>query len=234
MLFLERLSLADFTIRDDNTKIRITCLKRDGGFFNLTGHKVYIKFRIRDVDHPRKEMTIIDAVNGVAEYRFTLGSGIEITITVNDMLDIHELGGGAGLLNLLIPPGLYPKVSNLCETIQDLMDTAGMGGYAECSFDALTGLVTLGSNGFPTKLLFGSGVGAARSVGPTLGFDPVDYDNGYGKYTGIYPVVPITVDDLAEEGIMYAEFEIVEDATQFIVSSSEVTVLTVRGKVTDD
>lgn len=63
--------MADLTIRDSNSRLRITCLKRDGSIFNLTGYTLALRFRIGKTTHANVAMTVIDAPNGIAEYAFT-------------------------------------------------------------------------------------------------------------------------------------------------------------------
>lgn len=63
--------MADLTIRDSNSRLRINCLKRDGSIYNLTGYTVELRYRIGKTPHVNVAMTIIDAPLGIVEYQFT-------------------------------------------------------------------------------------------------------------------------------------------------------------------
>jgi hypothetical protein len=222
--------LADFTIRDNNTKIRITCLKRDGAFFNLTGHTVQMRFRIRNIEHPPVPMTIIDAVGGVVEYTFGLGSGIIIVAGVNDRLDIDldVTSPPAGAEAYTIPPATYPTLQDVADVLDPIFKAAYF--FSECT--VVLGKLRVASPGFPITTYFGTGPNLARSAAVTLGFLPVDTDLGLDEHIAEGAPVIALADDLAQEGIMYVEFEITETSSGAIVSSSEITTFVVRGKVT--
>lgn len=81
--------MADFVYSDTNTKLRVNCLKRDGSIFNLVGYTVQLKFRIGATPYVAQAMTIVDDVNGIAEFEFATGhlgnEGIMyLEIEVND------------------------------------------------------------------------------------------------------------------------------------------------------
>lgn len=222
--------MADFTIRDNNTKIRITCLKRDGSFYNLTGHTVKMRFRIRNVDHEPVTMTIIDAVGGVAEFNMRTDPGVTLTDMVNNRLDIAYPSGGA-ITSLIIPPGLYTRMDDIVDAVE--LQLLGLSNKFSARYDPLTGLVNINNTTFSFDLLFATGPQVLWSIRAILGFTAFDYV-GLPGYTGSIVITDFTGTDLGEEGVMYAEFEITENSTGLIVSSSEVSVFTVRGKVTDD
>ena len=221
--------MADFTIRDSNTKIRITCLKRDGAFFNLTGHTVQMQFRIRNIEHPPVPMTIIDAVGGIVEYTFGLGSGIIIVAGVNDRLDIDlDNNSPPGEEPYTIPPATYPTLQD----VADVLDPIFKAAYAFSECTVVLGKLRVANPGVPIRTYFGTGANFARSAAVTLGFLPVDTDLGLYEHIAEGAPVIALADDLAQEGIMYVEFEITETSSGAIVSSSEITTFVVRGKVT--
>lgn len=220
--------MADFTIRDDNTKIRITCLKRDGSFFNLTGHTVKMRFRIRDVDHASVTMTIINAVGGVVEYAMKYDTGITLVSDVNNRLDVKFSGVTT---SLTIPPGVYTSIQTLAAAVQTQLLTVNT--KFAVSIDPSSGLVFISNTTFSFDLLFATGPTNLWSIGPTMGFEVLDYLS-LPSYYATNVITAFAANDLAEEGIMYAEFEITETSTGNLVSSSEITTFVVRGKTTDE
>lgn len=221
--------MADFTIRDNNTKLRVTCLKRDGSPYNLIGYTLQIRYRIGSVDHSLRNMTVVDAPNGIVEYDFSSGSGIVITVAVNDRLDVDLDVTSPGVQVLTIPPTTYT-------TIQDLVDALEILCQAEFFFSHCileSGRIKLYSFGFPIQTNFATGPNFARSAAVTLGFLPTDVDLGLEYRIAEGPPVILQPDDLSEQGIMYVEIEITETSTGKIVSSSDELIFVVRGKVTD-
>jgi len=215
--------LADFVIRDNNSKLRVTCLKRDGNVFNLTGYTVQLKYRIGSTDHSVKSMTVVDADNGIAEYVLAQGIGIVIDAT-NNKLDLEF---DSGPVTLTIPSGTYANEVLLTAAIEILFQAQST--YAHCFMNF--GRVIMGSaSNF--SAFFATGPSFAVSAAPTLGFLPLDW-LGSGSIMAEDTVIILSPDDLSEQGIMYCEIEIIETATGNIVSSSDELIFTVRGKVTN-
>lgn len=223
--------MADFTIRDNNTKLRVSCLKRDGNVFNLTGHTVKLRFRIHDIDHKRVDMNIIDATNGIAEYVFITGAGYVIDAT-NNKMDI-KIGGVDKVFT--VANGSYFTGDDLAAAVLAELQATDPATPWDFTIDGFNQLRFAFDSGFafPHILLLGTGANLANSIWETIGFTT-------GVDSTLFPVhesdkdgIQVGTTDLGQQGIMYAEIEIIETATGLLVSSSDELIFTVRGKVSD-
>jgi hypothetical protein len=63
-----------FVEGDTASKLRVTCKNRDtGNVIDLTGGTVQLQWKTRRKVFVEKGMTLVDAINGIAEYLFVAG-----------------------------------------------------------------------------------------------------------------------------------------------------------------
>lgn len=85
--------MAEFTIGDTDTRLRVTCLRRNGSIFTLTDYTVALKFRIGGTIHSAVSMNIVDALGGRVEYRF-LSTDLSEVGTMYCEIEVTEISTG--------------------------------------------------------------------------------------------------------------------------------------------
>lgn len=80
----------DFTQGDTGGTLRVECVKGVGQAIDLTGATVTLKWRSKTRQLVERGMTIVDAVNGLAEYQFAdaelYAPSMDVTVVIIDML----------------------------------------------------------------------------------------------------------------------------------------------------
>lgn len=63
--------MADFVVGDSDSSLVATLIRRDGSFFDLTGHTVNLRYRIGSTTYPTQIMTLLSPLTaGRVSYRF--------------------------------------------------------------------------------------------------------------------------------------------------------------------
>jgi len=218
--------VADFVIRDSNSRIRITCLRRGGSIFNLNGYTVQLKYRIGDVHHDPVNMTVTDADLGQAEYAFVTGVAFVVDAT-NEKIDFYR----DTIKVATVANASYLSGYSLADAIKAALIAADPIPWT-VDYIPTVGFVISNTGGYQFKMLTLTGVNLATAIWTLIGLNgTTEILDDYATSTTVPTIANPT--DLSEEGIMYAEVEVTETATGKLTSSSEVLLLTVRGKVSN-